>query len=129
LLLIALSMVVIVYFGEDVIRLFFQRGAFDAGDTARVVALLLPYCIYVIFIASNQLCAAVAFVSGDGKFYTGVMLTNYAVSNLLKIPMLAHGGIEGVIWAAAAAEGAAALANIWRQFFRRAKPAHAEISP
>ncbi|HEY4135270.1 MAG TPA: lipid II flippase MurJ [Alphaproteobacteria bacterium] len=124
LLLIFSSMIVIVYFGDEVIRLFFQHGAFNAEDTARVVALLIPYCVYAMFIASNQLCAAVAFVSGNGKFYTFTMLTNYGVSNLLKIPMLAQFGLEGVIWAAAAAEGAAALANLWRQLFRRADMAH-----
>ncbi|MFN4282708.1 MAG: lipid II flippase MurJ [Alphaproteobacteria bacterium] len=108
----------VVYFGEDVVRLFFQRGAFDAADTARVSALLLPYGLYVICIAANQLCAAVAFISGTGKSYTLTMLANYGVGNLLKFPALTAYGLEGVIWACVATEGAAAIANGWRQFAR-----------
>lgn len=106
----------IVLFGDDAIRLLLQRGAFGPEDTARVAALLLPYCVYVILIAANQLCAVMAFASNDGKAYTFIMLGNYVGGNLLKIPMLAHYGLSGVIWAAAASEGVAALANGWRRF-------------
>lgn len=112
---IALFTAVIVLFGDDVIRLLLQRGAFGPDDTARVAALLLPYCVYVIFIAANQLCAVSAFITGDGKAYTYTMLGNYLCSNLLKIPMVAHYGLSGVIWAAAGTEGVAAVINSWRQ--------------
>lgn len=114
--LVAVSTFAVVIFGTDVVRFFFERGAFTAEDTAKVAALLLPYCVYVIFIAANQLCATAAFVAGEGKAYTVTMIANYVGGNLLKIPMLAHYGLEGVIWAAAISEGAAAVANSWRQF-------------
>ncbi len=112
---IGLLTAAIVVFGDDVVRLLLQRGAFGADDTARVAALLLPYCVYVIFIAANQLCAVSAFITGDGKAYTYTMLGNYLCGNLLKIPMVSHYGLSGVIWATAASEGAAAIVNSWRQ--------------
>jgi putative peptidoglycan lipid II flippase len=113
--LIASLSVLIVVFGDDVVRLLLQRGAFGPEDTARVAALMLPYGVYVIFIAANQLCAVSAFSSGNGKAYTYTMLGNYLCGNLLKIPMVAHYGLAGVIWAAAATEGVAALINSRRQ--------------
>lgn len=112
---IALLTGAIVLFGDDIVRLLLQRGAFGPEDTARVVALLLPYGLYVIFIAANQLCAVSAFITGGGKAYTYTMLGNYICSNLLKIPMVTHYGLSGVIWAAAASEGVAAVLNSWRQ--------------
>jgi len=123
--LIALLSAAIVVFGDDVVRLLLQRGAFGPEDTARVAALLLPYCVYVIFIAANQLCAVSAFISGDGKAYTYTMLGNYLCGNLLKIPMVTHYGLSGVIWAAAATEGVAALINSWRRLASDKKEARA----
>lgn len=112
---IVLVNVGIVLCGDVIVRLFFERGAFGPEDSARVAALMLPYGVYVVFIAANQLCATAAFISGLGRAYTTTMLANYLCGNLLKIPMLAYGGLTGVIWAAAFAEGLAAAVNSWRQ--------------
>lgn len=106
--LIALAMA---SYGEELVRLIYERGEFTSEHTALVAALVVPYSAYFFVMSVNQLAARHLFVLGAGKEYSVLMIAAYAVAFIGKL--LVAESLSEVVWACVIAEGiVAALLSI-----------------
>lgn len=105
-LTVAIAMVVVI-FRETIVSLIYERGSFDKEATKKVASLLIPYFVYFVVMAQNQLMARYFFVFGRGGVYTTTLLIGYVISNILKPYLLYVYGMEGLIWACCIGEGLA----------------------
>lgn len=102
--LIAVAMAV---WGEFIVRIIYERGAFDAAQTEKVALLLFPYAAYFLVMSINQLAARHFFVVGRGMRYTRAMLCAYGVA--LTAKAFVADGLNEIIWSCVLAEGCVAL--------------------
>lgn len=93
--------------GDFIIRLVYERGAFGADQTAHVAQLLVPYAAYFLVMSINQLAARHIFVIGKGMRYARAMLLAYGVALMAKV--LVAGSLSQIIWSCVIAEGCVAL--------------------
>jgi putative peptidoglycan lipid II flippase len=106
--LIAPSAVYLAGFGRDVIQLIYQRGAFDAADTANTATALFFYAFGLIGFAGVRVTAPVYYALGDAKgpmYYSMISVVLNIALNFAFIPFWGFGGL-------AAATSIAGLANL-----------------
>lgn len=100
LILSALTMLpltaIFIALGEPIIRLVYQRGAFNAGDSALVIPVLMAYGVGMFFYLGRDVLVRVFYALGDGEtpfrvsilniFLNGIL--DYALVNALQTPGL-----------------------------------------
>jgi putative peptidoglycan lipid II flippase len=101
-----------------VVTLVYQRGAFTAHDTKAVVAVMTAYMAYFAVMATNQMNARVLFALDRGGWYARAMIPAYVAETAAQIAVFHRFGLRGMIWAAVAAEGIAAIVLFGRTFRR-----------
>lgn len=81
---------------EPFVKAAFQRGAFDAGDTAATAVALLFYSLGLVAYSLNDLSARVFFAVQDTRtpVVVSVMVVGLNVAlNLVLVKPMAHGGL------------------------------------
>ncbi len=106
--LIVPSAVYLAGFGEDIIRLIYQRGAFDASDTVNTASALFFYSFGLVGFAGVRVAAPVYYALGDARrpmYYSIISVALNIILNFAFIPFWGFGGL-------AAASSIAGLANL-----------------
>lgn len=81
---------------EPVVRLLFERGAFDAEATALTAVALLYFCAGLWFIAVNTILTRAFYALEDLKtplFFGAVSVVVNVVLSIFLLPVLGHGGL------------------------------------
>lgn len=112
--LIALAMA---YYGEELVRLIYERGEFSPEHTALVAPLVVPYSAYFFVMSVNQLAARHFFVFGAGKIYSISMISAYAFAFLGKLCVAEN--LSEIVWVCVIAEGIVSIFLILRILFSR----------
>jgi len=98
LFLVIPSAVFLAGFGDDLIRLIFQRGAFDATATHQTAKALSFYSIGLVGFAGVRVAAPVFYALGDSKkpmyFSIAAVVVNIAL-NFVFIPIWGFAGLAG----------------------------------
>lgn len=88
---------VVGFFGSDVIRLIYERGAFTSESTAAVAIIFLMYTLSVMGYTTQELFNKILYLDGKYKytvFGTGaVLLLNVGANALIKIALPEGGGM------------------------------------
>ncbi|MCX6827967.1 MAG: murein biosynthesis integral membrane protein MurJ [candidate division Zixibacteria bacterium] len=112
--LIVPSAVYLAGFGEDLVRLIYQRGAFDAEATLRTAQSLLYYSIGLVGFAGVRVAAPVYYALGDAKrpmYYSIVSVLLNIIFNFAFIFLFGGLSSPNAIAGLAAATSVAGLAN------------------
>jgi len=107
--LIVPSAVYLAGFGKDIIRLIYERGAFDASDTINTATALFFYSFGLIGFAGVRVAAPVYYALGDARrpmYYSVISVALNIVMNFAFIPLWGFGGL-------AAATSISGLANLF----------------
>ena len=103
------SAVYLAGFGEDLVRLIFERGAFSAGATAQTARALYFYAFGLVGFAGVRVAAPLYYALGDSKrpmLYSIIAVAVNVGLNFAFIPLFGFAGL-------AAATSAAGLVNLF----------------
>jgi len=108
LFLVIPSAVYLAGFGEDLVRLIFQRGAFDNAATIQTARALYFYSFGLIGFAGVRVAAPIFFALGDAKRPMKFSILAVAVNIVLNFAFIPLWGFAGL----AAATSAGGLVNL-----------------
>lgn len=119
--LVVPSAVYLAGFGTDLVRLIYERGAFDAAATANTAQALLFYSFGLVGFAGVRVAAPVFYALGDARKPMIYSLVSVVVNIVLNFALIPFWGFAGL----AAATSAAGLVNFGQLLFslRRQIPA------
>lgn len=95
---------------EPIIRLFFERGAFDAASTARVAPVQQAYFLQLPVALVATLSARALAAAGGHHQISVVTVISIVLQIMLAWTLGIHFGAAGIAWAATIATAVAALA-------------------
>jgi putative peptidoglycan lipid II flippase len=113
--LIVPSAVYLAGFGEDVVRLIYQRGAFNSQDSINTTLALFFYSFGLIGFAGVRVTAPVFYALGDAKrpmYYSIISVIINIILNFALIPFWGFGGLAAATSIAGIANLALLLASI-----------------
>jgi putative peptidoglycan lipid II flippase len=103
------SAVFLAGFGTDLVRLIFERGAFNANATMETSRALFFYAFGLVGFAGVRVAAPVFYALGDSRRPMYYSITAVLINIILNFPFIKLWGFAGL----AAATSAAGLANIF----------------
>ena len=100
----------IYFYGETIIRDFFERGRFSSGDTTQVAILLSIYLMVVVGNGVGEITSKVLYAMKRMKQVVLIGISGFSVGVFLKFQSVDEYGVDGI----AAASGVVALLNaLW----------------
>lgn len=97
------AMVVLIFFGEELINVLLRTGRFDASSTRRVASLLRLYGFALVANASVRLLATTFFALGETKIPARLAVVRVVVSTALAVALMKPLGVAGVVLGAVVA--------------------------
>jgi putative peptidoglycan lipid II flippase len=114
-------------FRQEIIRLFFERGAFDARATEATATLLLFYAGALLIPAMSGSITYALYALQQTKVTTVVAISGALLNYALLIPFSRWLGVNGVALAFSVASISNAMIMGWLLVFRFKVPLHKEV--
>lgn len=116
-------------FGEPLVRLVFERGAFTAADTRPVAAVLALYSLGLVAFASVRIFAGAFYALEDSRTPTRLSILALGLNTVLSVLLAWRMGTRGIALASSLAAGVSAVLLGWAlvrrlggEWLRRAGP-------
>jgi putative peptidoglycan lipid II flippase len=108
------AMIVLIFFGVELITVVLRTGAFDESSTLRTAAVLRIYGLALLANASVRLFATTYFALGDTRVPARFAVVRLVASTTIALALLRPLGVVGVVTGAAAAGWIEALLLGWQ---------------
>lgn len=92
-------MALTIYYSNDIVRMFYQRGHFTPEDTTSTAKILSCYSLGMVFYQMRVLLARRLYVIDDRQFVIYVTLLSIAANYILDRMLIKFFGLQGIAFA------------------------------